>query len=144
MSCLKKRRSLNVIPSWSDRLDGGTDIGFVVIKELERRGSKWMKKRERKGCVVVWVNIIGRCYTNGLVAGTRRTEGVPCRPRLAVWAVGASVWSGPVAQASSLVSPSFGRSFGSRCLAIPRQFLLLVGGVDKAILRHSTLEGREF
>lgn len=41
-----------------------------------------MQRRERKGCDVVWVNIIGRCYTNGLVAGTRRTEGVPCRPRL--------------------------------------------------------------
>lgn len=79
---LKKCRSLNAIPSWSDRLDGGTDIGFVVTKELGRGGSKWMKRRERKGCDVVWVNVIGRCYMNGLVAGTRRTERVPCRPRL--------------------------------------------------------------
>lgn len=39
---------------------------------------------------------------------------------LTVWAVGAAVWSGPVAQPPSLVSPSFGLSFGSQCLAIPR------------------------
>lgn len=62
---------------------------------------------------------------------------------LAVWAVGAAVWSGAVAQVPSPVSPLFWLSFGSQCLAIPRQYLLLVGGVDKAILRHSRAEWRE-